>query len=341
MSSIAKQRRYKNGHPTWLIDVKLYFIEELMVKAERNKTIDISVDEGRQYLDKCVEVKGETGEDRIKDKIILGDTFEVLSRLKGKFIDLLIVDPPYNLDKDFHGNKFKKTSDETYEEYTEKWIQAVIPLLKDTASVYVCCDWVSSTPIASILKKYFNIQNRITWQREKGRGAVSNWKNGMEDIWFATVSKKYTFNIEDVKMRRRVVAPYRVDGKPKDWEETESGNYRNTYPSNFWDDISIPYWSMPENTAHPTQKPEKLLAKIILASSNEGDMVFDPFMGSGSTAVTAKKLGRHFSGIEQNEQYCVWAGKRLEMADEDNTIQGYADGVFWERNTRPQRKKKQ
>ena len=69
---------------------------------------------------------------------------------------------------------------------------------------------------------------------------------------------------------------YKVDGKPKDWEETESGNFRNTYPSNFWDDISIPYWSMPENTAHPTQKPEKLLAKLILASSNPGDIVFDP-----------------------------------------------------------------
>ena len=111
------------------------------------------------------------------------------------------------------------------------------------------------------------------------------------------------------------------------------GKFRNTFPSNFWDDISVPYWSMPENTAHPTQKPEKLLAKLILASSNPDDMVYDPFMGSGSTAVTAKKLGRHFCGSEMNEQYCVWAQKRLEMAETDKSIQGYADGVFWERNT--------
>ena len=90
---------------------------------------------------------------------------------------------------------------------------------------------------------------------------------------------------------------------------------------------------MSENTAHPTQKPEKLLAKLILASSNAGDVVLDPFLGSGSTSVTAKKLGRHFIGIEQNVQYCIWAEKRLEMAEEDKTIQGYADGVFWERNT--------
>lgn len=215
-----------------------------------------------------------------------------------------------------------------------------MPLLKENATIYVCCDWHSSPVIGMVLKKYFCIQNRITWQREKGRGALTNWKNGMEDIWFATNGKSYTFNVEDVKIRRKVIAPYKVDGKPKDWEETEDGNFRNTYPSNFWDDVSIPYWSMPENTAHPTQKPEKLLAKLILASSNSGDIVFDPFLGSGSTSVTAKKLSRHYIGIEQNEQYCVWTEKRLEMADIDKGIQGYTDGVFWERNTGALQKKK-
>ena len=193
--------------------------------------------------------------------------------------------------------------------------------------------------IGQVLKKYSHIQNRITWQREKGRGALSNWKNGMEDIWFATKSKNYTFNVEDVKVRRKVIAPYKTDGKPRDWEETANGNFRNTFPSNFWDDISIPYWSMPENTAHPTQKPEKLLAKIILASSNKNDIIFDPFLGSGSTSVTAKKLGRNYVGIERNEQYCVWTEKRLEMADTDSSIQGYTDGVFWERNTLSEQKK--
>jgi site-specific DNA-methyltransferase (adenine-specific) len=259
--------------------------------------------------------------------------------LPSGFVDLLIADPPYNLDKDFNGMKFKKTTEDIYVEYTENWIQKVIPLLKPNATIYVCCDWQSSAVIERVLKKHFIVQNRITWQREKGRGALSNWKNGMEDIWFATNSKSYTFNVEDVKIRRKVLAPYKVDGKPKDWEETESGNFRNTYPSNFWDDISIPYWSMSENTAHPTQKSEKLLAKLILASSNVNDIVFDPFLGSGSTSVTAKKLNRHFAGIEMNEQYCVWVEKRLEMADSDPTIQGYSDGVFWERNTSTLQKK--
>ena len=303
------------------------------MKAGRNKTIDISVEEGREYLQKCMVLEKSAEISEILDKTIIGNTMDVLRFLPENSVDLLIVDPPYNLDKDFNGNKFKKTSDEVYEEYTENWIKLVKPLLKENATIYICCDWISSQTIFAVLKKYFHVQNRITWQREKGRGALTNWKNGMEDIWFATNSKAYTFNVEAVKVRRSVIAPYKEEGKPKDWEETGNGRFRNTYPSNFWDDISIPYWSMPENTAHPTQKPEKLLAKLILASSNEGDVVLDPFLGSGSTSVTAKKLGRHYIGIEQNKQYCVWVEKRLHMAEYDRTIQGYTDGVFWERNT--------
>ena len=309
------------------------------MKADRNKTIDISVEEGKEYLKKCMVLEKKVKLSEILDKTILGNTLEILSLLPENSVDLLIVDPPYNLDKDFHGNKFKETSGEIYEEYTENWIKLVKPVLKKNATIYVCCDWRSSSHIFMVLNKYFHVQNRITWQREKGRGALANWKNGMEDIWFATNSNKYTFNVEAVKVRRSVIVPYKEDGKPKDWEETKEGRFRNTYPSNFWDDISIPYWSMPENTAHPTQKPEKLLAKLILASSNEGDVVLDPFLGSGSTSVTAKKLGRHYIGIEQNEQYCVWAEKRLHMAETDKTIQGYADGVFWERNTNSLQKK--
>ena len=303
------------------------------MKAKRNKTIDISADAGKKYLQRCITVEKNITTAKVLNKTICGDTFSVLPLLPQKFVDLLIVDPPYNLAKNFHGNKFKKTSDEVYAEYTEQWLLAVLPHLKDNASVYVCCDWQSSIVIADILKKYLNVRNRITWQREKGRGALRNWKNSMEDIWFATVSKDYTFNVDNVKMRRKVLAPYKVDGEPKDWEQTADGKFRNTFPSNFWDDISVPYWSMPENTAHPTQKPEKLLAKLILASSNVGDVVFDPFLGSGTTSVVAKKLKRNYVGIEQNEQYCVWAEKRLEIAERDKSIQGYTDGVFWEKNT--------
>ena len=187
--------------------------------------------------------------------------------------------------------------------------------------------------IGRIIGEFFQIRNRITWQREKGRGAKANWKNGMEDIWFATNGDDYTFDLDAVKIRKKVIAPYRVEGKPKDWVETAEGNFRDTCPSNFWDDITIPFWSMPENTAHPTQKPEKLIAKIMIASSLAGGIVLDPFLGSGTTSVVAKKLGRHYIGIEKEEQYCVWAEQRLEMAETDKEIQGYVNGVFRERNS--------
>lgn len=308
------------------------------MKSSRNKTIDISLEDGKEYLNRCITIKGIKKLDDIRNKIIIGDTFSVMEKLPHAFVDLMIVDPPYNLSKNYHGNVFKKTNKDEYRKFTVSWIEKTLPLLKENASIYVCCDWESSMVIGDALTEYFNVINRITWQREKGRGAKANWKNSMEDIWFVTKSDKYTFNLDAVKIRKKVIAPYKVDGKPKDWEETKEGNFRSTCPSNFWDDISIPYWSMPENTAHPTQKPEKLLAKIILASSNEGDLVFDPFNGSGSTSVTAKKLNRNFLGIEQNEQYCVWAQKRLEMADKDNSIQGYFNGMFWERNSLAEQK---
>ncbi len=302
------------------------------MKAERNKTIDFLPEDAPEYLTRCLRVTEAVPLDTVCGRTICGDTFAVAPHLPRGFADLLIVDPPYNLTKDFSGGGFRRTTDANYAAFTRAWIELLLPLLKPDASVYVCCDWRSSPVIGLTLKDYFQLQNRITWQREKGRGAQRNWKNGMEDIWFATRTDDYTFHVDAVKVRRRVRAPYRTDGQPKDWEETPDGRFRNTCPSNFWDDISVPYWSMPENTAHPTQKPEKLLAKLILASSDPGGIVLDPFAGSGSTAVTAKKLGRRFVAIERSEQYCAWAEKRLELAETNSAIQGYADGVFWERN---------
>lgn len=308
------------------------------MKSERNKTIDFPIEQAEEYLNNLIDVSK-------VDKIpcnctAMGDAFVALEKIDDKSVDLLIVDPPYNLDKDFHGNGFKKCELSKYEDYTEKWINAVKGKLKDTASIYVCCDWFSAISIAEVLNRHFHLRNRITWQREKGRGAKRNWKNSMEDVFFATVSEEYTFNLDAVKQRRKVLAPYRENGKPKDWEETADGKFRYTCPSNFWDDIAVPYWSMAENTAHPTQKPEKLIAKLILASSNEEDLVLDPFAGSGTTGVVAKKLNRRYINIEQNPLYCAWGEKRLKGADTDKSIQGYENGVFYERNSKPDKKEK-
>lgn len=303
-------------------------------KAPRNKTIDTTLEEGHAFLDRCITVTRKvTDVAAVLDKTILGGTLQVSHLLPEESVDLIIADPPYNLTKSFNGTTFAKRNEVAYEEYTREWLLAVKPLLKKNGSIYVCCDWESSLTIGKVLGELFHVRNRITWQREKGRGAKANWKNGMEDIWFATNGRDYTFHLEAVKIRKKVIAPYRVQGQPKDWNETDQGNFRDTCPSNFWDDVTIPFWSMPENTAHPTQKSEKLIAKIILASSSEGDVIFDPFLGSGTTSVVAKKLKRHYIGIEIEPRYCLWAEQRLEMADKNPEIQGYVNGVFWERNS--------
>ncbi|MGK5094862.1 DNA methyltransferase [Deltaproteobacteria bacterium TL4] len=304
-------------------------------RAPRNKTITLDETEINRLKNKLVHIGTQARLEDILDSTIHQDLFTVIDYLPTQSVDLLFADPPYNLVKSFHGTRFKKLPIDEYTAYLESWLTPLLPILKPNASVYICGDWHSSTSIHTVLQKYLHVINRITWQREKGRGAKSNWKNSAEDIWFASRSKAYKFYVERVKEKRKVMAPYRVEGKPKDWEETKEGNFRRTHPSNFWTDISIPYWSMPENTDHPTQKPEKLLAKIILASSDEGDVVFDPFLGSGTTSVVAKKLGRRFIGVEANELYACLAEKRLEKADENKSIQGYHDGVFWERNSLP------
>jgi len=302
--------------------------------APRNKTMTLSESELKKYGACLQQLNTPDLFPDILDKTIYGDLFTVLPNLPASSFDLIFADPPYNLTKNFHGNVFRQTDLAQYEQWLKSWLPEMKRLLKPNGSIYVCGDWRSSSAIHRVLLEHFIVRNRISWEREKGRGAKSNWKNTSEDIWFATVSKEYTFNVDDVKLQRRVIAPYRkTDGTPKDWEQKGKDRYRSTYPSNLWTDLTVPFWSMAENTEHPTQKPEKLLAKIILASSNPGDVVFDPFLGSGTTSVVAKKLSRHYIGLDHNHHYACLAEKRLHLATENAQIQGYAEGQFRERNS--------
>ncbi|MDR0866056.1 MAG: site-specific DNA-methyltransferase [Candidatus Symbiothrix sp.] len=305
-------------------------------RSLRNKTLQMTAEEKPFFQEKLVSLHAPVTKEDIINQTINGDLLEILDYLPGEFADLIVIDPPYNLSKDFSGLKFKKKSDSDYLDYLDSWFPRVVNLLKPSGSLYLCGDWKCTSALYTIMDKYLTVMNRITWQREKGKGSLRNWKNGMEDIWFGVKNPKdYYFNVDAVKIRRKVIAPYKQDGQPKDWEETKDGNFRMTHPSNFWDDVTVPYWSMSENTDHPTQKPEKLIAKLILASCPEGGMVFDPFVGSGTTSVVAQKLGRSYCGIEINPDYACWAEKRLAQAEENKTIQGYAGGVFWERNSQP------
>ena len=302
--------------------------------AGLNRSLRLTDAELIKYSSQSIHLQKPQKLSSITNRVINQDIFNAVKYLPEKFVDLLFIDPPYNITKKFNRVAFKEMNNNDYEAWLDSWLSKLTILLKKNSSIYICGDWKSSSAIFRVGSKYFQARNRITWEREKGRGAKANWKNCSEDIWFFSNSDEYTFNVNKVKLRRKVLAPYRDEERnPKDWGQNSSGNFRDSFPSNIWNDISIPFWSMPENTEHPTQKPEKLLAKLILASTNEGDLVFDPFIGSGTTAVVAKKLGRRYVGVEVDNYYCSLAIKRLELAENDKKIQGYEDGVFWERNT--------
>lgn len=303
-------------------------------RAPRNRTLTCTEAELASLSTDLLRLTEPASPELLTNRIINQDLDRAIPFLPTGFVDLLILDPPYNLTKNYNGHVFRSREAEDYIAWFGRMLSSLLPLLRPKASLYVCSDWQTSNLVFPVLDKHLHVRNRITWEREKGRGAKTNWKNNTEDIWFCTVGDNYCFNVDDVKLKRRVIAPYRSDdGKPKDWEESQNGNYRLTHPSNLWSDITIPFWSMPENTDHPTQKPEKLIAKLVLASSNSGDFVLDPFLGSGTTAVVAHKLNRRFCGIELNREYCCWTAKRLRQAESDTSIQGYADSVFWERNS--------
>lgn len=303
-------------------------------KAPRNKTITLSVKDIETLTKRALVLSETLPISQLTNQIILQDTFKALKFIPSESVDLIVVDPPYNLTKTFSSTIFREADNKAYKKWLEKWLKETHRVLKEKGTIYICSDWKTSISIPDIAGKYFLLQNRISWEREKGRGALNNWKNCLEDIWFFTKTKDYTFNLDAVKVQKNVIAPYRdKEGKPKDWVEVGDEKVRLTSPSNIWTDISIPFWSMPENTPHPTQKPEKLVAKLILASSNENDLIFDPFLGSGTTAVVAKKLNRHFLGIEREKEYVAISLKRLDMAETNKEIQGFEDGLFKSRNS--------
>ena len=303
-------------------------------KSPKNTTLYITDNLIKSYATKCLKIENKIRNiETIKNKTIIGNSFEILKMIPTDSVDLVVTDPPYNIEKKFNQESFKRMIDADYIKWLDIWIKELRRILKNTGSIYICCDWNSSPLVWSVMKKYFIVRNRITWEREKGRASLKNWKNNIEDIYFATVSDDYTFNLNKVMIKKDVLAPYRDgNGNAKDWFLENGKKYRLTAPSNVWTDITIPYWSMKENTEHPTQKPEKLIAKLILASSNENDLVLDPFLGSGTTSVVAKKLKRNYIGIEIDAGYASICEKRLE--DINETIQGYNGKYFLARGTK-------
>ena len=299
-------------------------------RASMNRTITLTEEERYTYED-YISNKFELNE----NSVICGDFFNINSQIPDKYVDLILLDPPYNITNKYGENTFKAMSDDEYFDYILKVFKHCLRVLKDDGTMYVCGDWKTSYIQRKALESLENeclcdVINRITWSRDKGRGSEKNWKNNIEDIYMVVKDKNnYTFNIDAVKMKKTVLAPYKdKNGNNKDWQDDGEGAYRMTCPSNIWFDITVPFWSMAENTDHPTQKSEKLYAKLILASSNKDDVVYEPFAGVFTGCVTAQKLGRNWLGIEYENEYCLLGQKRLCLAEINNTIQGYEDGIF-------------
>lgn len=294
-------------------------------KSPLNRSLSLSEEEMKLLTKECDSEYSDT----YINKIFYNDSFVVMASLPRESYDLIVLDPPYNLNKKFNDLEFKRKSDAEYTEYVSSILRLCKPLLKPNGVIYFCIDWKSSICVYNALQANdFIIHNRIVWEREKGRGSKRNWKNNTEDIYMASLSNDYHFDVDSVKIKRKVLANY----KGKDWSEENGKKVRLTYPSNIWTDITIPFWSMPENTPHPTQKPEKLIARLILSTTTEGAVVLDPFGGSGTTGVVAKKLGRNYTIIENQEDYVAYTKYRLDNSNKGDSIQGYEDGVFLDRN---------
>lgn len=310
-------------------------MEEQKSRGSQNRTIFLSPEEEGKILESLPPLEGPLTPENLQNRIINGDIFDLLPRLPDAFVDLLFLDPPYNLTRSFNSSTFVQMNPEKYHEWFGTWFEPMMRCLKPGASVYVCADWRMGSVVQSYLEKHLIVRNRITWERDKGRGARSNWKNNAEDIWFATRTDDFTFNVDAVKIQKKVIAPYRnLGGSPRGWENSGSQKVRLTYPSNIWTDLTVPFWSMAENTDHPTQKPEKMLARIILASSQPGDLIMDPFAGSGTTPAVCKKLGRRYLAIEKDPGYAALGIHRTQKAESGSSIQGYVNGFFLERNAK-------
>lgn len=246
-----------------------------------------------------------------------GDAIEVLeNKIKDNSIDLIFVDPPYNIGKNFNGRIDKWETDDLYLEWCYRWIDLCLKKLKDTGSFYVMTSTQFMPYFDIYLRDKINILSRVIWSYDSsGVQAKKIYGSMYEPILFCVKDKKnYTFNSNDILVEaktgsKRKLIDYRKN--PPQPYNTEK------VPGNVWEYPRVRY-RMAEYEKHPTQKPISMLERVILASSNEGDIVLDPFSGTFTTSFTAKKLNRRSIGIEIDEDYSKIGIRRvLEQQDLD------------------------
>ncbi len=250
-----------------------------------------------------------------KYKIIHGDALQALKyEVKDNSIDLIFADPPYNIGKNFAGCKDKWNSDEDYLDWCYQWLDLCIKKLKTNGSFYVMTSTQFMPYFDLYLRNRINIMSRIIWYYDSSGVQAKNYYGSMyEPILFCVKDKdNYTFNSEEIMVEAKTGSKRKLIDYRKN--PPQPYNTRKV-PGNVWEFARVRY-RMEEYENHPTQKPIALLDRIIRASSNEGDLVLDPFSGSFTTAYVAKQLGRSCIGIELQEEYIKIGLRRLGLSNE-------------------------
>lgn len=231
------------------------------------------------------------------DYFITGDATEELNKLPNESIDLICTDPPYNLSKDY-GNNIDWKQWHEYEKFTLDWLTESKRVLKNTGSIYIFMGVKFISRLFIILQELdFHFNGWITWHYTQGMGRTKGFSPRHEDILYFTKSDNYTFNLENVRIPQKYFR--------------KRNNMKGANPGDVWEFSHIHY-SNPERVNHPTQKPEALMKRIILASSNERDIVLDPFVGSGTTCVVSNCLDRSWIGFDINPEYIKISENRLK-----------------------------
>lgn len=254
-------------------------------------------------------------------EIWCGDSIPWLGTLKSASVDLIFADPPYNIKK-AEWDSFE--SQAKYVQWSLQWIEEAARILKPTGTLYVCGFSEILADLRLPASRFFKGCKWLVWHYKNKANLGSDWGRSHESILHFRKSKEYTFNVDDVRI------PYGQHTlKYPEHPQAETSQYGNGDGSKdkMWephprgakprDVIEIPTTcnGMHEKTPHPTQKPEELLRKFVLASSSATDLVIDPFLGSGTTAVVAEQLGRRWMGCDLSPEYCQWAAERIELVE--------------------------
>lgn len=231
--------------------------------------------------------------------LICGDAIEQMKKIETASVDLIVTDPPYNLSKDYGYTKDNLEFDE-YLAFTREWLKEAVRILKSDGTIYVFMGMRYISYLFSILEQEFELHfnSWITWYYTQGIGKTKGFSPRHDDILMFTKQKsKFTFNLDDIRVPQKF---YRT-----------INNMRGANPGNVWE-FSHMHYCNKNRKKHPTQKPEGIYERMILASSNEGDLVLDPFVGSGTMLRVCQQINRKGIGIDINQEYIEMASERLK-----------------------------